>query len=255
MSGTSILPARVWSAHGDAWQAEGRLRESRGGGAAEWPGIRLMASGLPHAQWNSGDVTDPARIDVETVRAWYAARAHGKGVPWGVCVPAGRPFAHGRHVFRKRCMGLLPDRFRALRASSDIALDEAQLADVETFARIDACAFEGSFAQTVAWITPHFGATGFNVALARLDGEPVGVATAIHTDDRAGRCVGIFGVGVLEHARRRGVGGALTTWLLERAFAGGATFAHLNPDTDAAARLYARLGFIETIGLDVYCDI
>jgi ribosomal protein S18 acetylase RimI-like enzyme len=67
--------------------------------------------------------------------------------------------------------------------------------------------------------------------------------------------VGIFGVGVLEHARRRGVGGALTTWLLERTFAGGATFAHLNPDTDAAARLYARLGFIETIGLDVYCDI
>ncbi|MGH6623605.1 MAG: GNAT family N-acetyltransferase, partial [Burkholderiaceae bacterium] len=62
-------------------------------------------------------------------------------------------------------------------------------------------------------------------------------------------------VGVLERARRRGVGSALTSWLLERAFADGATLAHLNPDSDAAARLYARLGFVETAGLDVYTDL
>jgi GNAT superfamily N-acetyltransferase len=255
MSGTSALTERVWSAHGDAWQAEGRLRQSLGGGAAELPGIRLMASGLPHAQWNNGDVTDPARLDVEAVRAWYAARAGGNGVPWGICVPAGSPFARGRHVFRKRCMALLPERFRAVRASSGVAVGEALPADLATFARIDAAAFAGTVEQTLPWVAPHFGATGFTVALARLDGEPVGVATAIHTDDRAGPSVGIFGVGVLEHARRRGIGGAMTSWLLEMVLAQGATLAHLNPDSEPAARLYARLGFVETEGLDVYCDL
>lgn len=255
MSGASALTERVWSAHGDAWQAEGQLRQSLGGGASELPGVRLMASGLPHAQWNNGDVTDPARIDVEAVRAWYAARAYGDGVPWGVCVPAGSQFAHGQHLFRKRCMALLPDRFQTVRASSGVAIGEAQPADVHTFARIDAAAFEGTVEQTLPWVAPHFGVTGFIVALATLHGEPVGVATAIHTDDRAGQCVGIFGVGVLEHARRRGIGGAMTSWLLEKVFAQGATLAHLNPDSVAAARLYARLGFIETSGLDVYCDL
>jgi GNAT superfamily N-acetyltransferase len=214
-----------------------------------------MASGLPHARWNSGDVTDPTRIDVDAVRAWYSARAHGKGVPWGVCVPAGRPLAHGRHVFRKRCMGLLPDRLRAVRASAGVVIGEAQPADVETFARIDSAAFGGTVEETLPWVAPHFGAPGFIVALATLDGEPVGVATAIHTEDRAGSCVGIFGVGVLENVRRRGIGAAMTSWLLEKGFARGATLAHLNPDSEAAARLYARLGFIETAGLDVYCDL
>jgi GNAT superfamily N-acetyltransferase len=255
VSGASALADRVWTAHGDAWQAEGRLRESRGGGAAELPGIRLMSSGLPHARWNNGDVTDPARVDVEAVRAWYAARAGGNGVPWGVCVPAGVSFAHGRHVFRKRCMALMPNRFRAARVPSGVAIGEALPAEVDTFAWIDAAAFEGAVEETLPWVTPHFGATGFTVALAMLNGEPVGVATAILTEDRAGPCVGIFGVGVLEHARLRGIGGAMTSWLLERAFAQGATLAHLNPDTEAAARLYARLGFIETAGLDVYCDL
>jgi GNAT superfamily N-acetyltransferase len=214
-----------------------------------------MASGLPHAQWNNGDVTDPARVDVEAVRAWYAARAHGDGVPWGVCVPVGSHFAHGRHVFRKRCMALLPQQFRAVPASSGVTIGEAQPADVDTFARIDAAAFAGTVEETLPWVAPHFGATGFIVALATLDGEPVGVATAIHTEDRAGSCVGIFGVGVLEHARRRGIGAAMTSWLLEKDFARGATLAHLNPDSEAAARLYARLGFIETAGLDVYCGL
>jgi GNAT superfamily N-acetyltransferase len=214
-----------------------------------------MSSGLPHAQWNNGDVTDPVRVDVEAVRAWYGSRACGDGVPWGVCVPADKPFAHGRQVFRKRCMALLPDRFQAVRASSGIEIREARPADVDTFARIDASAFEGAVEETLPWVTPHFSAPGFFVALATLDGEPVGVATAISTDGRAGPCVGIFGVGVLEHARGRGIGGAMTSWLLEKSLAQGATLAHLNPDSEAAARLYARLGFVETDGLDVYCDL
>ena len=60
---------------------------------------------------------------------------------------------------------------------------------------------------------------------------------------------------MLAAARRRGIAAALSSWLLERGFAAGAELAHLNPDSDEAARLYGRLGFIELPGLDVYVDI
>jgi len=250
-----FLDQRVHTAHGDAWQAEGRLRGRFGGGAAELAGVRLMASGLPHAQWNNGDVDDPARFPIDEVRAWYAARASGTGVPWGVRVPAGRPFAYGRLLFRKRCMGLSPSRHKGTEIPAGIAIFVATPADVDAVAAIDAAAFGDPVEQNRPWVEPHLGAPGFIAAMARLQGEPVGVATAILTNDRAGLCVGIFGVGVLEHARRRGVGTALTCWLLERAFDEGVAFAHLNPDSDAAARLYARLGFEETAGLDVYADL
>jgi GNAT superfamily N-acetyltransferase len=249
------LDERVWAAQGDAWQAEGRLRSPLGGGAAELPGVRLMASGLPHAQWNSGDVTDPSRANLDDVRAWYAARAHGAGVPWGLRVPAGVPLPDGRLLFRKRCMGLVPSRHVSGNAPPGIEIRVATAMDVDLVTRIDAAAFGDTAEQNRPWVEPHLSARGFTVALAELDGGPVGVATAILTDDRAGRCVGIFGVGVLERARNRGIGGALTSWLLERAFVGGATLAHLNPESEAAARLYRRLGFVETAGLDVYVDL
>lgn len=240
------LDERVWAAHADAWQAEGRLPAPLGGGAAKLPGVRLMASGLPHAQWNSGDVTDPARVDLDAVRAWYAARAHGTGVPWGLRVPAGAPLRDGRLLFRKRCMGLLPSRHASVKAALGIEIRVATPADVEAVVRIEAAAFGDPIERTRPWVAPHLDAPGFTVALVELDGEPVAGATAVVTDDRAG---------LSERTRNRGIGGALTSWLLERAFAAGATLAHLNPDTGAAARLYVRLGFVETAGLDVYVDM
>lgn len=249
------LDQRVWTAHGDAWQAEGRLRASLGGGAAELPGARLMASGLPHAEWNNADVTDPALVPVEDLRAWYAARAHGAGVPWGVRVPAGRRFPHGRHLFRKRCMALLPTQLRPSAGVEGVGIRAASPADAEAVARIDAAAFEEPIAKVRGWIEPHLDAPGFVVALAELDGAPAGVATSIATNGRAGCCVGIFGVAVLPGARRRGIAAAMVCWLLQRAFSEGAALAHLNPNTEAAARLYAGLGFEETAGLDVYVDL
>lgn len=249
------LDERVWAAHGDAWQAEGRLRERLGGGAVELQGIRLMASGLPHPQWNNGDVTDPATVSWGEVRAWYAARASGAGVPWGVCVPAGVPIGLGRLLMRLRCMGLQLPRPATSDAPSRVEIRIARGADAGVVAAIDATAFDETVARMRPWIEPHLGAPGFTVALAERDGEPVGVATAIRTDGRAGPCVGIFGVAVLERARRRGVASALTAWLLDRAADAGATHAHLNPNNARAARVYAGLGFVETAGLDVYVDL
>jgi GNAT superfamily N-acetyltransferase len=93
------------------------------------------------------------------------------------------------------------------------------------------------------------------VALALLDAEPVGTAYALRSDGRASPAPYLAGVGVLPDARRRGVAGAMSSWLLDRAFAGGAELAHLHPDSDEAARIYARLGFVEVDGFDIYADL
>jgi len=249
------LDERVQLAHGDAWQAEGRLRVRFGGGACELAGARLSSSGLPHPQWNSGDLVDLVHFDLAQVRAWYATCAHGAGVPWGMRVPAGARFPHGKFRVAKRLMALLPAQFSRAPLPAQVEVAAATARDVELIARIDAAAFDEPVAPVLPWIAPHVGAEGFLVAVARLHGTAVGTATAVLTDDRAGHCAGIFGVGVLAHARSRGIGAALTSWLIERAFEAGATLAHLSPNTEAAARVYARLGFSETAGFDVYVDL
>jgi len=106
---STVLTERVRTAHGDAWQEQGRLRIPYGGAFAELPGIRLMASGLQHPQWNNADVTDAAVVDIDLVREWYAAR----GVPWGARVPNDQDWSIGRHLFAKRLMGLTPEAFVA----------------------------------------------------------------------------------------------------------------------------------------------
>jgi len=252
---TTDLDQRVRLAHGDVWQAEGRLRVRFGGGARELAGVRLSSSGLPHPQWNNGDVVDGSRFDAEDARAWFAQRAHGAGVPWGMRALAGVRFPHGRRLFTRRSMGLLPGQLTRAPMPPNVELVLAAPGAADVVARIDATAFAEPIEHALPWVAPHLGAQGICAVVARLDGTPVGTATAVHTDDRAGRCVGIFGVGVLAQARGRGIGAVMTSWLIERAFDAGATLAHLNPNNEAAARIYRRLGFRETSGFDVYVDL
>jgi GNAT superfamily N-acetyltransferase len=239
------------TAHADAWEQHGLLRAGHGGAAAELPGIRLMASGLPHPQWNNGDVTDPAAVDVDAVRAWYAAR----GVPWGVRVPAGAPWPHGRHLFRKRLMLLHLDRLVPAPAVPGLRVRAAGPDDLASVVAVDAAAFEGDPETEAPWIRPHLDAPAATVALAELDGVAVGTAYVLRSDGRAGPAAYLAGVAVLGPARGRGVAAAMSTWLLQDALARGSHVAHLHPDTDAASRLYARLGFDEVGGLDVYVDL
>jgi GNAT superfamily N-acetyltransferase len=241
----------VRTAHGDAWQEQGRLRVQFGGGVAELPGIRLMASGLPHDQWNNGDVTDPALVDIDRVRAWYA----DLGVPWGVRVPADMEWPHGRLLFRKRLMGCPRDQFTPAPTVGGLTVRVATASDADDVVHVDCVAFEGESSVDGPWVEPHLAAACTTVALALLEGEPVGTAYALRSDGGAGPAVYLAGVGVLPQARRRGVAGAMSSWLLERGFADGAALAHLHPDSDAAARIYARLGFIEVAGFDIYVDL
>lgn len=250
----STFDARVLLAQGDAWQAEGRLRESLGGGAHEDAGARLASTGLPFAKWNSGDLVDGAQFDPAAAQAWYASRAFGAGVPWGLRVPAGTVFPFGHRLLTLACMALVPAWFIRPAKPSGLRLATASVQDAAVVAAIDAAAFSASLDECEQWNTPHLGAAEFEVVLAYANGEPIGTATAVFTNDRAGRAATLFGIGVLAHARGRGIGAAMTAWLVERAFDAGATLVHLNPNSEAAARLYARLGFGATQGIDVYVD-
>ena len=242
--------ARVHVAQADAWEVEGRLRERDGGGALEVRGMRLMASGLKRAQWNGADVT-AADADVEAARAFYAQR----GADWGVRVPPGMPWRHGRRVLTLDLMTLAPGDFAPAKAADHIAVRAAEPADLETALAIDAAAFREDPAAERPWLAPHLGADRITTALATLDGEPAGTGYAIRTDGRAGPALYLAGVAVAAGARRRGVGAALSSWLVERGLAAGAELVHLHADNDGAARVYARLGFVRAPGLDVYVDL
>jgi ribosomal protein S18 acetylase RimI-like enzyme len=78
----------------------------------------------------------------------------------------------------------------------------------------------------------------FHLLFARLDDECVATATAL---DHEGDC-GIYNVATLEHARRRGLGTALTALQLHDAAARGCRTASVQ-STEMAERVYAAVGF------------
>jgi ribosomal protein S18 acetylase RimI-like enzyme len=78
----------------------------------------------------------------------------------------------------------------------------------------------------------------FHLLLARRDGETVATALGYAL---AGDC-GVYNVSTLEHARRRGLGSALTALLLHEAAARGCRTATLQA-TPMAERIYAAIGF------------
>jgi GNAT superfamily N-acetyltransferase len=80
--------------------------------------------------------------------------------------------------------------------------------------------------------------TAFHVRVARLDGETVTTGIAY---DHGADC-GIYNVGTLAHARRRGLGTALTALLAYDALLRGCETASLQ-STPVAERVYAAVGF------------
>jgi GNAT superfamily N-acetyltransferase len=136
-----------------------------------------------------------------------------------------------------------------------LALRVAGPEDLETVLDVDVAAFGGNREASRPWIAPHLAAPGFTVALGHLEGEPVATAYSLRTDGAAGPSLLLAGVAVAEHGRRRGIGAAISSWLLARGFAGGARLAHLQADTESAARVYARLGFEEAGALEVFEDV
>jgi ribosomal protein S18 acetylase RimI-like enzyme len=78
----------------------------------------------------------------------------------------------------------------------------------------------------------------FHVVVGRLEGTSVATGLAY---DHDGDC-GIYNVGTWAHARRRGLGTAVTTVMLRDAVARGCVTASLQ-STEMAERMYASVGF------------
>lgn len=246
-----MSPARLQTAHSDAWQVEGILRRPHGGDATELAGARLMASGIAHPQWNSGDVDDPHAVDLDEVRTWYADRAPA----WGLRVPAGASWPHGRRILTKTLWWLDLAELQAERTIDGLDLAAAGPGELRDVLAVDTAAFGSDPAEEEPWTAPHLASSAVDVLLGVLDGEPVATGYALTSDGRAGPAAHVGGIAVLPAYEGRGIGSALTLRLLHRARAVGAAFAHLEPETPRAAEVYERLGFTEGAALDIYVEM
>jgi GNAT superfamily N-acetyltransferase len=176
-------------------------------------------------------------------------------VTWGLRVPLEQRWSLGRRLMPRRLMAVERAAFRPAPAVPGLTVRRAGPDDLASVLHIDSTAFGLDPTDNTRWLAPLLEAERADVVLVELDGEPAGTAYTLRSDGPAGPCLYLAGVAVLPGARRRGVGAALSSWLLERGFAAGAELAHLNPDSASAARLYGRLGLTETPGYDVYVDL
>ncbi len=237
-------------AQADALVAQGELRAAAGGAVAAPRDLVIMTAGFEAEGVNSGDVIGPDP-DVEAARAFFAEH----GVRWGLRVPEEMTWEQGTLLFRRRLMAMDRSAFRPASVVRGLDVRLAGPDDLSAALHIDSTAFGLDRDENRRWLEPLLSAERVEFALSELDGHPAGTAYVLRSDGAAGPSAYVAGVAVLPEARRRGVGAGVSSWLLERAFERGAELAHLNPDTDAAARIYGRLGFTEMSGHDIYIDL
>jgi GNAT superfamily N-acetyltransferase len=220
--------------------------------AGDWTvidGVQLHTTGLAPRHWNGALVsgpTDLARV-VPLVAAWFEERAK----PWGLLVPAEldlRPPGL-THATDQGVMLLRLAELRAAQPLSDriVVTDAGPAADV---ALVQSEAFGDPYDETFAFVEPTLGPSAAppQETLTAYDGdEPIGCATVARMDGVAG----IYGVGVRDAWRRRGIGAALTTMCLQRAEAAGCDLAYLNP-SELGHRMYAGLGFLDAQPMRVW---
>jgi len=93
--------------------------------------------------------------------------------------------------------------------------------------------------QRLAFMRDRLAAGRTVTVVARLGGQPV----AVGSHQPVGAVTEVVGVATLPAMRRRGLGAAVTSLLVEDAIGRGITTVFLSAGGDAVARVYARLGF------------
>jgi GNAT superfamily N-acetyltransferase len=228
------------------WRADVAVRP--GGEWMDLDGVYLHTTGLEPRHWNGAHVTRSMDLEpiVPLVAAWFRER----GKRWGLLVPAELELTPPglTHLTDQRVMLRRLDAIPELPLPGRISVtDRAPTVDV---AQVQSEAFGEPYDVTLAFLRPTLGphaAPPQQTVVAYDVHEPVGCATFARQDGVAG----IYGVGVREKWRRRGIGAALTAMCLKRAAAAGCDLAYLNP-SDSGYGVYASLGFVDAPPMRVW---
>ena len=218
-----------------------------GGEVVEVDGLLVAFSNLPAPELNGTRVIrepDDAPAALDAARAVFRSRGHPF---FGIEIEVGR---HPAVESAVRAAGLRRvERWPTMAVSIALLPDEQVPAGVEIrHVREEQELDAVRTVEVAAFGTPVEIAERFvgrkmledprvRMFTAWIDGEPVGEASAYLLHDT----VGIFGVGVVESARRRGIGAALTL-RAARAFDDWTDLAWLQP-SDMALRMYEGQGF------------
>jgi GNAT superfamily N-acetyltransferase len=228
------------------WREDVAVRPA--GAWTEIDGVQLHTTGLEPRHWNGAHVTratDLAPV-VPQVEAWFAERRK----PWGLLIPdeleltpPGLRQAADQKVMLLRLEGLVATAMPAGVAVTD----RAPTADV---ARVQSQAFGDPYDVTLAFVRPTLGpqaAPPQKTLTAYAGVDAIGSATVVMMDGVAG----VYGVGVREDWRRKGVGAALTSMSLAHAQQAGCDLAYLNP-SDIGYSMYASMGFVDAPPMRVW---
>jgi GNAT superfamily N-acetyltransferase len=223
-----------------------RAEVVEGGENVEVEDLLVSLSNLPAPELNGTRVirepADPA-ASIEAAREVYRSRGHPF---FGIEIEVGRHPAVDaavraaglRRVETWPTMAVPRDAIPATPDPDGVEIRRATTSDLEAIRVVEVATF-----GTPADIAERFVAERMledervRILVAWVDGEPVGEATGYLADGT----VGIFGVGVIEGARRRGIGAALTA-RAATAFGDRAELVWLQP-SDMARAMYERLGF------------
>jgi GNAT superfamily N-acetyltransferase len=227
-----------------------------GGEVLEVDGLLVSLSNLPASELNGTRVIrepDDAPTALEAARAVFRGRGHPF---FGIEIEVGRyprvekaiRAAGLRRVESWPTMAVPVSRLLSGPTPIEVEIrDVRDERDLEAVRSVEVATF-----GTPREIAERFVGTGMladdrvRMYTAWFDGEPVGEASAYLLHDT----VGIFGVGVVETARRRGIGTALTI-RAGRAFDDRTDLAWLQP-SDMALGMYEDLGFESVSNWEVW---
>jgi ribosomal protein S18 acetylase RimI-like enzyme len=115
----------------------------------------------------------------------------------------------------------------------------------EAFTRLIPQLKAGDLAPGVEWLMELVEFPGALLVVARLDGKIIGAGTLAWVYAPSGLHARIEDVVVDESVRRRGIGEAITRFLLDQAEEADAKYVALtsNPQREAANQLYQKMGF------------
>jgi Acetyltransferase (GNAT) family. len=222
-----------------------RRRNVPGAEVVDLDGLVLAFANVPDPELNSA-LVEREPLDPATALEAAEAEFTRRGLGFGIDLQAGRhPAVDG--CLRSRGLEILLER-------PGMAADVSDLADIRpprgvritpvtdqvgalALAKAGAEAFDGDLESSERFYAKGaFGVSGAISFVAWQGDDPVGSAAGYLNEG----AVGVFGVGVVPRARRRGLGAALTVAAV-RAF-DGADIAWLHP-SEMAWPMYQALGF------------